>query len=263
MGWGARTWFFLLSGLYLVVAFLLGELVITGGLQLIKDGTWGSWRFTEPAFLISGGVWCGAVFLIQIGRIKRSLARHNRATEQVLRRSFLSFELNGQPKLLWLLAPFPAICWVVSRFRTEPLLAVGALVAGVAMIAGLLIWQRASRRRWAIRDGDDRRAAAALFELVTRNIDPEQPLRWSYLLKNIPEDRLDALSRTAREMGFNVGRSQIDREQVGYLTLTLSEDRVHTVDSYCERLSEIDRFAKFHELELADCSAGNFDTRFE
>jgi hypothetical protein len=240
---------------YLVIAFLLGGLAVTSGLQLLKDGTWGRWQLSEPIFWISG-ISCAAVLLIQIYRIKRSLARHNNSDERILRRPFLSFQVNGQLKTLLVLAPFPATCWAISRFRMQPLLIASALFTVAAIIAGLVIWRWASKRRWAVRDADDRRAAAALFKLVTREIDPQQQLRWNYLLKNIPEEHLDPLARGAREMGFTVGRSQIDNEQAGYLLLTLSEDRVHTVDSYSERLAEIDRFAKFYQLELADCSAG-------
>jgi hypothetical protein len=259
MGRRRRTWFIFISLLYLVTAFFLGGLSVTSGIQLLKNGmVRKNWGIAEPAFWIGGGFLVVTVCLVQAYRIYRSELRHNRFEPSILRgHALLDLEISGQSKMLQLLLIFPGICWIISRFKMQPLpeWTIPALVIGIGIVIGLVIGPGISRRHWAARDADERRAAAALFEVVTQNVDVSAPLRWNYVLKNIPDHRVDWLASMAKAMGFNVGTPRIDKAHGEYFMMTLSEECTHVVDSFMARLTTLDQFAKSQQFEIADCSA--------
>ncbi len=232
----------------------------TAGVELLDTGEWPEeWVTAEPAFWVSGGFTVVFVALIQGYRIYRSRFRQDSSKRRILRRSFSGFEVGGQVKMSQMVCLFRESAGSSRRFKLQPQPQCAIppmVVACVGTIVGFEIWRRISLGRWAIRETDDRRAASELFELVTGNIDATQSLRWSYVLKNIPANRIDRLMRTVRSMGFAVDLPRIDREHDEYFLLTLSEECVHTVDSYVDRLTSIDYFAKSQKLELADCSVG-------
>lgn len=258
LGWLGRIWFWLVSAVYLAIAFLLGGLCVTSVTQFWRgDGTGQSeWRLAEPLFLVSGLVACGAVALLQQIRVTRSRMRTAAAEQRVPARPPLRFEVSGQTKVLTVLALPIAICRLLNLRNTHPLWPDAAIVAAVALAAWIMLGPRITRRRWAARESADHLAAAGLFEVVSEGLDVTGPVRWNYVLSNIPQNRLDEVQVAAVEMGFDAGMPRVDQKNDDRFLVTLSENRLHTAESYAQRLMALQNYAGIHKFMLADCSTG-------
>ena len=110
----AKAWFFGVSLLYVGLGYILGGLSTDIAIRFLETGQWRNelWNFG-----IGGGAWALFVGLIQVYRVGCSLQRRKEIELKPLRRSFWSFHLGGQWKVLVLLMLIPTLCWLVAVLR--------------------------------------------------------------------------------------------------------------------------------------------------
>jgi hypothetical protein len=109
---GAKIWFFVASLIYVILAALLGGLSSRESISLWTTGEMPrGWGLDEPVFWCGAGIWSALIVLIQVYRLKRSLARRHQSEDEPLRRVLLTLQVGGQIKVLALLLLIPAACW--------------------------------------------------------------------------------------------------------------------------------------------------------
>ncbi len=102
----------------------------------------------------------------------------------------------------------------------------------------------------------DTTEAEQFFESVASDFDTASPLRWSFFVDGATEDQVDPIMRAAQSMGFTDVEPIADDGQEGRYSLCFAEIRVHTAESFVQRLAEVNQLAAREGLSPSDYSAG-------
>jgi hypothetical protein len=99
--------------------------------------------------------------------------------------------------------------------------------------------------------------AERFFASLDRDFDTSAPLRWSFLLDGLSEDRVGPLMEVVGELGFAEVEPLIDEEREGHYTLWFAEVRVHTAASFAERVAAVEQLAAQEGLVMSDFSTSH------
>ena len=101
--------------------------------------------------------------------------------------------------------------------------------------------------------------AVRFFQSLGTYFDTTGALRWSFLLESAVEEQVGSLMESLVEMGFPEVEPMFDEDQEGRYILWFAEVRVHTPDSFAQRVAEVERFAGREGLVLSDYAAGRVE----
>jgi hypothetical protein len=94
------------------------------------------------------------------------------------------------------------------------------------------------------------------YESLAADFDTTRVLRWSFMLAGAAEDQVGSLMKSVSGMGFTEVEPMADEVLEGRYSLWLSEERVHTADSFAQRVAVVEQFAAREGLMVSDYSAG-------
>lgn len=81
------------------------------------------------------------------------------------------------------------------------------------------------------------------FQRVAGDFDVATPLRWSFLLRGLAQPQLEPLTEKIRGLDFTEVDLMIDEENEDSFILYFAEIRVHTVQSFTDRVKTVDQLA--------------------
>jgi hypothetical protein len=103
--------------------------------------------------------------------------------------------------------------------------------------------------------------AARFYRSLTPDYDTMRALRWSFLLEGATQDQVGPLMGRVRGMGFTEVEPMADEERDGRYILWFAEVRVHTAESFAERVAAVEHLAAQEGLVVSDYSAGRDTSR--
>jgi len=101
--------------------------------------------------------------------------------------------------------------------------------------------------------------AERFFDSLASDFDTTAPLRWSFLLDGLSEDQVGPLMDEVGGLGFTEVEPMADEEQERRYTLWFAEVRVHSAQSFAERVAAVEQLAVREGLLMSDFSAGRSD----
>jgi hypothetical protein len=101
--------------------------------------------------------------------------------------------------------------------------------------------------------------AERFFASLARDFDTAAPLRWSFMLGGLSEDRVGPFMDEVGGLGFTEVEPLSDEEREGRYLLWFAEVRVHSAASFAERVAVVEQLAGREGLVVSDFSAGHPD----
>jgi hypothetical protein len=107
-----------------------------------------------------------------------------------------------------------------------------------------------------------RNEAFEFFRGLTEDFNTNSQLYWSFVFEGATIDNAEVLSSTLSGLGFSdveiIATEDIDPDDIenAKLGLFARERKVHTAESFAQRVVSCQRFADQNNLEMVDFSAG-------
>lgn len=101
--------------------------------------------------------------------------------------------------------------------------------------------------------------AGGFFASLDPDFDTTTPLRWSFLLDGLSEGQVGPLMEEIGGLGFAEVEPLYGDEGEGRYTLWFAEVRVHSAESFAERVTTVRRLAVREGLVMSDFSTGRPD----